>query len=688
MGSQIREVVRLLNEPPFNKNYSLVAFDEQQPHQLMLLINEILGEIDASQRKDMTREDPVMAQNRILFFLHGLAYRPDVPETFATLLFNGDRDVCYKLLEWLLKSIDDHKKRAYLAPFLTEIEIPQDLFQDEMVMEIKQSCSQLKEEFIHSHKQLALLEEATQDPQAKKEIIQNLDDERRQLLERVSRLEKKLQGGLPNFEDMALACQRLKRELEDEKALKTRLKDQKELLAQAQRSHDQAQQRLEKIRGEQGRLLHGDAVTMLGKLQEDVVAKRKQAQEEFPRQLAELRSKREDMKQIINGTSYSEQDLEQLRNTQRRLEQDAERINREKDAPPAGDDKIVMFRQQASMIERKKQTTKFSLDEHRELKTQMEKQIEEKELSFDSMGDGGHLKPDDFRRIKQDVRAKSTQHKRMKSELNQLQAEKGVVQRTVAILESRCKDHEGWVREQERMAGVEGATENLEQLEKVSSQKAEFDRRKGLTIEEHAREVEKVRLKIKEKKQKLAPMIKELRAERGKFQMLDAEYTAKKEAYESRKLKFESDFLGLESFSDECRVEIQKNESTFHFRQCQVSIDRAKVAMCDEEVRARTGELMIGPNQEYPSYRDMFTDRINAQSHQVKQLRQNKAYLQDNFDSNAAQFTMFTSLQTILNNKLMVAQQGGFGTEGDLAGGANLVLGDEKGGVANVFTLS
>ena len=64
------------------------------------------------------------------------------------------------------------------------------------------------------------------------------------------------------------------------------------------------------------------------------------------------------------------------------------------------------------------------------------------------MGSMGHMKPDDFRRIKQDFRAKSTQYKRMKAELNELRAEKGVLQRTVAILESRCHDLDGFVQEQ------------------------------------------------------------------------------------------------------------------------------------------------------------------------------------------------------------------------------------------------
>jgi intraflagellar transport protein 81 len=545
MGTQIREIVRLLNDPPFSKNFSLVAFDEQQPHELMLLINEVLGTIDERQKVDMHREDPVMAQNRILLFLHGLAYRPDDPDNFAMKLFNGDRDVCYQLLEWLLASKAAHQKRAYLAPFLTEIDVPQELFHDEMVKEIRESCLNLKEEFIHSHKQLAVLEEATQDPEAKKDMIRDLDDERRQLTERVSRLEKKLQGSLPDYEEMALACQRLKREQEDEKALKKRYKDQVELLSQAKRGSASAKERLEKIRNEQGRLLDGDAETMLSKLIQDVATKKKQAHEVDPRRVADLRSKLDDIKQVMQGSSYSQQDIEQLQNTQRRLDQDTDRMQRELDAPAAADDKITMFRQQASMIARKKEAMQAQLDEQRALKASMEKQLEEKELSFDSMGTGGHMKPDAFRQMKQDVRAKSTLHKKMKAEFDELRAERGVLQRTVDILKLQCKDHEGWLREQERAAGVEGATENLERLEQVSSQKAVYDQKKGLTIEQHAMEVEKVRLTIKEKKQKLAPMIKDLRAERGKFQMLDAEYTTKKEAYESRKLKYESDFLGL-----------------------------------------------------------------------------------------------------------------------------------------------
>ena len=421
------------------------------PHPLLLSLPQV----------DMTREDPVMAQNRIIQFLHVLAYRPSDPSTFMMNLFNGDRDVCYELMEWLLKTLDAHKKRAYLAPYLTEVDVPQDLFADEMVMEIKMSCSNLKEEFIHSHKQLAILEEATQDPQAKKEMIQNLDDERRQLQERVARLVKKLQGNLENFEGMQVVCKRLRRELDDEKALRQKHQAQTESLQAAKRAQAQAKERLEKIRNEQGHMLDGDAATMLAKLEEDIVRKRKQAREDLPLELGECRRKLAETQSIVSGQSFTEHDVQQLMAQKRRLDQECERMAEEKRNPPAADDKIIMFRQQAGMMERKKEQLMQKLEEEKSRKAALDKEIETKENSFEAMGSMGHMSGDDFRRIKQDFRAKSTQYKRMKAELNELRAEKGVLQRTVAILEGRCHDLDGFVQEQERKAGVSGAASNL-----------------------------------------------------------------------------------------------------------------------------------------------------------------------------------------------------------------------------------
>merc|ERR1719231_766141 len=118
-------------------------------------------------------------------------------------------------------------------------------------------------------------------------------------------------------------------------------------------------------------------------------------------------------------------------------------MRHDRDHPPAADDKITMFRQQASMVERKKEQLQAKLDEQRDKKRALEKELEEKEGSFEAMGQmGGQMNPDEFRRMKQEFRAKSTQHKRLQKEMSELRAEKGVLQRTLQILESQCKDRE------------------------------------------------------------------------------------------------------------------------------------------------------------------------------------------------------------------------------------------------------
>eukprot|EP01047_Picozoa_sp_COSAG01_P123647 COSAG01_NODE_52602_length_345_cov_1.260163_1_plen_101_part_10 len=98
-----------------------------------------------------------------------------------------------------------------------------------------------------------------------------------------------------------------------------------------------------------------------------------------------------------------------------------------------------------------------------------------------------------------------------------------------------------------------------------------------------------MQLTIKEKKQKLAPMIKELRAARGKFQQLDTEYNAQKDIYDQRKLSYETGFMETEKKIEDCKADIRVNESAFHHRNCKAIIDASMRARAEEEVRAKTG---------------------------------------------------------------------------------------------------
>ena len=97
----------------------------------------------------------------------------------------------------------------------------------------------------------------------------------------------------------------------------------------------------------------------------------------------------------------------------------------------------------------------------------------------------------------------------------------------------------------------------------MAAKKSEYDRRKGMTLQEHSEEVDKIRQIIKDKKQKLAPMIKELRAARGEFQQMDGSYQEQKGMYDQFKLKYDCEFEELETDSDAFRPRSRRLSRSF-----------------------------------------------------------------------------------------------------------------------------
>lgn len=55
---------------------------------------------------------------------------------FRQGIVQGDKAVIHPILEWLLKSIPDLRKRAYLARYLVKIDIPPDFIADEQISEL------------------------------------------------------------------------------------------------------------------------------------------------------------------------------------------------------------------------------------------------------------------------------------------------------------------------------------------------------------------------------------------------------------------------------------------------------------------------------------------------------------------------------------------------------------------------
>ena len=129
-SEDIKEIVQLLNEPPFTENISLVGLDELSTFDLGDLVFKIFKYLDS----DININAKVTQPQEIIFqvteFLKILSYECDFNPDWENGLLNGDRKIIYPIYYFLLKNLNALKKRAYLAKFLVPLDIPEEFAGD------------------------------------------------------------------------------------------------------------------------------------------------------------------------------------------------------------------------------------------------------------------------------------------------------------------------------------------------------------------------------------------------------------------------------------------------------------------------------------------------------------------------------------------------------------------------------
>lgn len=85
-------------------------------------------------------------------------------EAFQEKLANGGKEAIYPALQYLLSKREILKKRAYIAKFLSRIELPPEFMHDEQVREQLQVLRNLQQEFKTAHKAVEQLRSRSKDP--------------------------------------------------------------------------------------------------------------------------------------------------------------------------------------------------------------------------------------------------------------------------------------------------------------------------------------------------------------------------------------------------------------------------------------------------------------------------------------------------------------------------------------------
>jgi len=195
--NDIQVIVNGFNQEPFRKNLTLVQFDELSPAELLEMLNEVFANLSDEHAIDLREEDPEQTAFRMSTFLRVLNYRPqnvNSPEELGELLVQKlDQQAIYAVLHFLFLKLPDLRKRAYLARYLVDPGIPQDVIaSDDEILQTYQQYKEMQREFTRIHKMCDQLRHQIAPPEELKAKISEEERQVDELEEKIERIKRQL----------------------------------------------------------------------------------------------------------------------------------------------------------------------------------------------------------------------------------------------------------------------------------------------------------------------------------------------------------------------------------------------------------------------------------------------------------------------------------------------------------------
>ena len=576
MGDNIKFIVEQLNAAPFNRKLNIISFDSQDPFSLLQILNDVLGEISSAHKLDLREEAPEQTAVRMFSLLRVLKYKPKGGDSqslsaFRQGLIQGDKGVIYPLLEWLLKRLPELKTRAYLARFLVKIDVPTEHLQDDQVAEANRSYEELMEQFKDLHKTVEQYRNSGFSVAEIRNDISSMEEEKEQLKKRIEKNTKRVTG-IPDSEAFWQASRKLRVEKDREISLNEQQLEQKNQLLHAQQRIHQLQEQLRELKKDGiGQTAEG----VIAQLEDETRVKTVLTQDTLPRKIEAKKSTCLELEQILSVPAMTQDDLDPVRD---QIKEANEEVNRLMEKHRPGNDplqdKLTLFRQQASMISHKKEAAAESYREALDQLAELEKDYNKRKKVLDDLGGGEILREDEMKKYVAKMRALNTVYKQKKGEISAIVAEAGVLARTDGILQGREQQVKETMASVAEEKGVAGFLDTRETIEKVSTLKGDADQQKGAELDKMSRTVEQLNAAILEKKSSLAPLVKEVRPLRSRHEQLLEEHKQSKSNYDQCLAGLQSKRSGVEQEVRAYREECQQEESRYHYLQCMKKVSK------------------------------------------------------------------------------------------------------------------
>ncbi|KAM7541912.1 hypothetical protein Aperf_G00000015952 [Anoplocephala perfoliata] len=196
----------------------------------------------------------------------------------------------------------------------------------------------------------------------------------------------------------------------------------------------------------------------------------------------------------------------------------------------------------------------------------------------------------------------------------------------------------------------------------VSDETANMNELKGSVLEELSNLVVRLNQQINLRRDKLAPLIRELRPLRTKAQELSQLHAEKKAQYDAFVAGRDAQTLQLEQEVRLLREEARVEESRYHYLNAALGNLKAQQFRVQEEMRGYlTSTSNIGPDDsdgttnltvKTRSYREIYLKKISELEAQITTLKEQQKDLEANESMNVRQRKLWGDVVTLLESKI------------------------------------
>mmetsp|Transcript_152159 Transcript_152159/g.269888 ORF Transcript_152159/g.269888 Transcript_152159/m.269888 type:complete len:676 (+) Transcript_152159:71-2098(+) len=639
MTAQLKEIVDRLNVEPFNMGLSLVAFDEKEPFELMEVLNTVLTQIDPLREVNLRDEQPDVVCQNIMEFVTVLGYKRPFDMEAQQGLLAGDKYTVHPILHWLLQNFEALKKRAYLAKYCVNLEVPEEFLRDEQVYEVFQNYKELQSQFKATHMHVEHERQGRMDPTGMTAEVTQLEAEREQLAQKIQRLRMKSEKD-EGFQMLLQVTSMLRKEQEEEARLAEKLEEQRHQLERVEQYYLERMSRLREMRAAQDADSENSPDAMLKLLRNEVV-KMREGRARLHREIEEKAARLMEIDKALSEPPVTEADVGELEGEVGSMQEEVQRLTQIIEEHNQ-DKRLAVYRQQAGLVAKKKEQVLKEQAGLGEDRNTLGRDLSQKEREYEIAKGHKFMSRNEFKSYAASLRERSVRFKRLKAELGDLRNENAILTRTEQILKAQDPTPQNMPEIEQR-------------LEKASVEKAKVDRAKGRTLDEISNIVQQINSQLKEKKNKLAPQIKALRSARQNFQTLEAKHNDKKSAYDQVRLSTEADLKRISDDVQRLEGEASEAERNYHDLHMQLALADSQLHRASTEARRLRNEERL--SDQYASLSERYESEIGNLDRMCKDLRKEQKVVKESHTDNLKQKKNFGLLEGLMRVKLKCAQQ-------------------------------